>query len=127
MKTFKCITADQTISELETAFGFKLPIPVDNLESIPIEKRPYQCILNIPTTSTTGNDNTSATLNFLLPESKPDWSPAVSSDVLPFDPVLDAPPCRVDNVTHGYFTNTRGHRIHYVEAGEGPVVLLCHG
>ncbi|XP_028255549.1 bifunctional epoxide hydrolase 2 [Parambassis ranga] len=41
----------------------------------------------------------------------------------------DAPPpsCSPDEVSHGYVTIRPGVRTHYVEAGSGPPVLLCHG
>ncbi|XP_047432202.1 bifunctional epoxide hydrolase 2 [Mugil cephalus] len=37
------------------------------------------------------------------------------------------PPCRLDQVSHGYVSISPGVRIHFVEMGCGPPVLLCHG
>ncbi|XP_054479456.1 bifunctional epoxide hydrolase 2 [Anoplopoma fimbria] len=37
------------------------------------------------------------------------------------------PPCRPDDVAHGYVTIRPGVRTHYVEMGSGPPVVLCHG
>eukprot|EP00066_Takifugu_rubripes_P003809 XP_003966690.1 PREDICTED: bifunctional epoxide hydrolase 2 [Takifugu rubripes] len=45
--------------------------------------------------------------------------------------VVDAdskpPSCKPNEVSHGYVTIRPGVRTHYVEMGEGPPVLLCHG
>ncbi|KAL2098838.1 hypothetical protein ACEWY4_005318 [Coilia grayii] len=35
--------------------------------------------------------------------------------------------CKPDDVSHGFVTIKPGVRIHYVEMGEGPAILLCHG
>ncbi|XP_022103105.1 bifunctional epoxide hydrolase 2-like isoform X2 [Acanthaster planci] len=32
-----------------------------------------------------------------------------------------------DKLTHSYVTTTDGVKLHYVEMGEGPAVILCHG
>ncbi|XP_052436621.1 bifunctional epoxide hydrolase 2 [Carassius gibelio] len=40
---------------------------------------------------------------------------------------LQPPSCDPDNVSHGYVNIKPGVRIHFVEFGDGPPVLLCHG
>ncbi|KAL0969365.1 hypothetical protein UPYG_G00226120 [Umbra pygmaea] len=35
--------------------------------------------------------------------------------------------CNPETVSHGYVTIKPGVKVHYVEMGEGPPVLLCHG
>lgn len=45
---------------------------------------------------------------------------AVTEDSFP-------PSCLPGQVSHGYVTIKTGVQIHYVEMGEGPPVLLCHG
>ncbi|TNN26241.1 Bifunctional epoxide hydrolase 2 [Liparis tanakae] len=37
------------------------------------------------------------------------------------------PPCRPEDVSHGYVAIRPGVRTHYVEMGSGPPVVLCHG
>ncbi|CAG00866.1 unnamed protein product, partial [Tetraodon nigroviridis] len=37
------------------------------------------------------------------------------------------PPCNPNEVSHGYVAIRDGVKTHYVEMGEGPPVLLCHG
>lgn len=40
---------------------------------------------------------------------------------------LQPPSCDPENVSHGYVNIKPGVRIHYVDLGDGPPVLLCHG
>uniref|UniRef100_A0A673L252 Bifunctional epoxide hydrolase 2-like n=1 Tax=Sinocyclocheilus rhinocerous TaxID=307959 RepID=A0A673L252_9TELE len=40
---------------------------------------------------------------------------------------LQPPSCDPENVSHGYVNIKPGVRIHYVDMGDGPPVLLCHG
>ncbi|KAI2654103.1 Bifunctional epoxide hydrolase 2 [Labeo rohita] len=40
---------------------------------------------------------------------------------------LQPPSCDPENVSHGHVNIKPGVRIHYVEVGDGPPVLLCHG
>ncbi|XP_073683744.1 bifunctional epoxide hydrolase 2 [Garra rufa] len=40
---------------------------------------------------------------------------------------LQPPSCDPENVSHGYVTIKPGVRSHYVDMGDGPPVLLCHG
>lgn len=40
---------------------------------------------------------------------------------------LQPPSCDPENVAHGYVDMKPGVRIHYVDLGDGPPVLLCHG
>uniref|UniRef100_A0A8C1M291 Epoxide hydrolase 2, cytoplasmic n=1 Tax=Cyprinus carpio TaxID=7962 RepID=A0A8C1M291_CYPCA len=40
---------------------------------------------------------------------------------------IEPPSCDPENVSHGYVNIKPGVRIHYVDLGDGPPVLLCHG
>uniref|UniRef100_A0A672TD52 Bifunctional epoxide hydrolase 2-like n=1 Tax=Sinocyclocheilus grahami TaxID=75366 RepID=A0A672TD52_SINGR len=40
---------------------------------------------------------------------------------------LQPPSCDPENVSHGYVNIKPGVKIHYVDLGDGPPVLLCHG
>uniref|UniRef100_A0A671SR03 Bifunctional epoxide hydrolase 2 n=1 Tax=Sinocyclocheilus anshuiensis TaxID=1608454 RepID=A0A671SR03_9TELE len=40
---------------------------------------------------------------------------------------LQPPSCDPENVSHGYVNIKPGVRIHYVDLGDGPPVLMCHG
>ncbi|XP_056111944.1 bifunctional epoxide hydrolase 2 [Rhinichthys klamathensis goyatoka] len=40
---------------------------------------------------------------------------------------LQPPFCNPENVSHGYLNIKPGVKIHYVDMGDGPPVLLCHG
>ncbi|XP_039261129.1 bifunctional epoxide hydrolase 2-like [Styela clava] len=41
--------------------------------------------------------------------------------------VVYPPPCKHDDVPHGTAVLKSGYKIHYVDIGEGPVVMLFHG
>ncbi|KJE91802.1 epoxide hydrolase 2 [Capsaspora owczarzaki ATCC 30864] len=124
MTAVRCLDPEQAVKDVSDLLGLQLPAAATNasLATISTERQPYTVLLRQkPLTK----EDSSASPAFLAQPA--DWTASTPSDVLPFDPVLDAPACTVDSVPHAFVTTQTGHRIHYVELGEGPAIVLCHG